>query len=238
PGYRHAPRPPGQTASDPFHPKDTENFIALAAPTYYRRRWWNPPDPFVRLAVDHLGREVMIKVVPTSSSEATIIGCLSSRPLRDHPGNHTIPVVSIQAHDTTFLVQACWGIELEVTKKSSCSLSFWAGTMLHQLLEGLTFMHEHGIIHGDIHRGNIVHNFEDARTVHDPCPVFEAFRRGPNYRLAFIDFGWSVEFRGDEPHLITCPGPSSSGGAPNSDDSFPPEMAAGLPFDPFPADVF
>lgn len=94
-----------------------------------------------------MAREVMIKAVRTGSLESQILWRLASPPLRDSPGNHTIPVVSIQdCNGTTFLVQARWGCcdyHYDVP-----TVAFWAGTQLYQLLEGLTFMHEHGVAHG------------------------------------------------------------------------------------------
>ncbi|KAJ7234877.1 hypothetical protein B0H12DRAFT_1238929 [Mycena haematopus] len=97
-------------------------------------------------------------------------------------------------------------------------------------------MHEHGVIHGDIYVGNIVCNFGNARTrpTPMPCPVFEAFKQSPNYRVAFIDFGQSLQFNSIGPRQIPCPRPLR--GPPP--ECRAPELEQCATFDPFSADVF
>ncbi|KAJ7088740.1 kinase-like domain-containing protein [Mycena belliarum] len=236
PEYHNAPRIPIPSAPSPFHPQDCEDFVfrirSYSCPGRTGRGSWRNPTAVTHLALDSSGREVIIKAVPPGSFEAQILERLATSPLRDHPENHTIPVVSILRGDhATFLVQARWGDRIATQEPSP--LSFWAGKQAYQLLQGLTFMHEHGIAHGDIYPMNIVCNFTALRTGR-PCQFFEEFKTSASYRLAFIDFGESTQLDGIGPHRISCPGrrrgPPSEFRAPElDDDRF---------FDPFSADVF
>ncbi|KAJ7257554.1 hypothetical protein B0H12DRAFT_1322822 [Mycena haematopus] len=125
-------------AQDAFRPQDTENFSFCVFPNMQRTGSdvWVNPTPAIQLALDRKGREVIIKAVRRDSSERDILERLASSPLRDSPENHTIPVVSIlDLGRTTFLVQARWGHNYGLYESS---LAFWAGTVLHQHLEGLT----------------------------------------------------------------------------------------------------
>ncbi|KAJ7252124.1 hypothetical protein B0H12DRAFT_1018236, partial [Mycena haematopus] len=148
-----------------------------------------------------------------------------------HPEYQKIPVVSILHSDgATFLVHARWGTWRFAP--SPCTLSFWAGVQACQLLRGLAFMHEHGIIHRDIYRGNIASNFRNSRT-DTPCRVFE-FKKSHSYRVAFIDFGQSRQFDSIGPHLIPCPRPLRG----PLQGCRAPELEQCSTFDPFSADVF
>ncbi|KAJ7479073.1 kinase-like domain-containing protein [Mycena latifolia] len=234
PEFDQAPPAPDSSAVAPFSPQDNEDFVFRLAPQLRRtgRDIWDYPTPFVQLAVDSRGREVIIKAVPPLSPEARITQYLTSPSRRVSPGNHTIPVVSILRHPcVTFLVQARWG---NLYYPDVPTVAHWATVVLYQLLEGLTFMHDLCIAHMDIHPGNILCNFHDFRSLSTPCPVFEDFKRHPSFRLAFIDFGASIPssealtFR--SVRLMQNAGPPPEFRAP--------ELDQGNPFDPFPVDVF
>ncbi|KAF7351359.1 Kinase-like protein [Mycena sanguinolenta] len=189
-------------ALSPFTPQDGEDFVWRHVEKTIRTPagMWRQLTPATNLALDPHTREVMIKAVPPpshsrypSNSEAQILAHLSSPELRQHPENHTIPVMSIiECERATFLVQARWGGWW--FGDAPCSIRFWAGVQAVQLLEGLAFMHERGIIHGDIYTCNIVCNFNARRTRPAPCRVFEEFKKSGNYRVAFIDFGQAMQF--------------------------------------------
>ncbi|KAJ7234881.1 kinase-like domain-containing protein [Mycena haematopus] len=233
--FHNAPRPLISPAPSPFNPKNDEDFVFRTAPYPIRtgRDMLHQRPPAIQLALDSCTREVMIKAVPPGSLEAQILERLVSPPLRQHPENHTIPVMSILHCDrATFLVQARWGSWW--LSHFPCTLSFWAGVQACQLLEGLAFMHEHGIVHGDIYVCNIVCNFGSSRTRPAPCRVFEAFKQSPNYRVAFIDFGQSLQFDSIGPHQIPCPRPLR--GPPP--ECRAPELEQCPTYDPFSADVF
>ncbi|KAF8179721.1 hypothetical protein K438DRAFT_1977089 [Mycena galopus ATCC 62051] len=115
PEWDATPRGPVLVARDAIHPQDTENFSFCFVPNLQRTGSdyiWMIVDPAIHLALGQKGREVIVKAVGRDSSEKHIIGRLTTSPLRDHPENHTIPVMSIlDLGRTTFLVQARWGSE-------------------------------------------------------------------------------------------------------------------------------
>ncbi|KAK6996315.1 kinase-like protein [Favolaschia claudopus] len=226
-------------AADSFHPRHAEDFVHTVSGRRVRtpRDMWYPPRPAVELGLDRCRRQVIIKAVAPGAAEARILERLALGPLRDHPDNHTIPIVSI-LHNiiindrATFLVHAQWGQwRLE---RTPCSLSFWAGTQAYQLLQGLAFMHDQGIAHGDLYYGNIVCNFGSLRSRDNPCLSFENFQESGNYRVAFIDFGEARDFGVSGSIQIPCPRPVSGPPA----DFRAPEIDHCKTFDPFAADVF
>jgi len=106
--------------------------------------------PLCRMGVDSLGREVYIKVVQRKSHEWQIMEFLGSPMMRPDCTNHTIPIVSILCHhdgETVFIVQAKWGTDWY---SSSIETMKELYAVTHQLLEGLAFMHRHGVGHGVI----------------------------------------------------------------------------------------
>ncbi|KAJ6599660.1 kinase-like domain-containing protein [Mycena sp. CBHHK59/15] len=243
--FDEAPPPPRSPALDPFDPRDDEDFISRIYRregdiffTHHRTRPgdWGSLTPFVHLALDSRFREVMIKAVPSGSQEERIIRHLSSTSLRRFSENHTIPVMSIfRSHDATFVVQAYWGT-LEKTHSSEVpSMSFWAAIKLYQLLEGLVFMHQHGIAHGDIYPGNLTQNFQNARSP-APCAFFHAWKNNPSYRIAYIDFEFAIRISDDTPRetfrcAVTGNGPPLGYRAPELDNK-------SSMYDPFAADVY
>ncbi|KAJ7669385.1 kinase-like domain-containing protein [Mycena polygramma] len=237
--FHEAPRPCVGPAPSPFHPQDDEDFVFRLRSKLIRtpRNMWCPPRPAIQLALETHKREVMIKAVAPRSPEAQILKRLASSPLRNDPQNHTIPVMDILHCDrATFLVHARWGSWW--SKSPPCTLAFWAGVQAYQLLGGLAFMRSNGIIHGDIYTRNILCNFSDSRSRtadHSiPCPIFENFKNGPNYRVAFIDFGQSLQFSSIGPHYI--PSPRTICGPPPGFRA--PEIDQCTTFEPFSADVF
>ncbi|KAK7006872.1 hypothetical protein R3P38DRAFT_3213616 [Favolaschia claudopus] len=213
--FHTAPRPDMTPASSPFHPTDGEDFVFRTAPHPVR----TPPN---------MWRQVIIKAVASGSIEAQVLKCLATSPLRGDPHNHTVPVVSmLHTTNTTFLVHARWGLWWSSTP---CTLEFWAGVQAVQLLQGLAFMHENGIVHGDIHPNNVLCNFSEIRT-QTPCPVFDKFKSSSSYRIAYIDFGQSMQ-------LPTTPGikiPCSEYAPPPRFRA--PELDGGATYNPFSADV-
>ncbi|KAJ7781697.1 kinase-like domain-containing protein [Mycena maculata] len=199
PEFSKAPTAPDRCAMEPFHPQEDENFVFRVVPCIRR----TAPDIWTHLAVDSMGREVMIKAVSV-----------------------------ILHHQTAFIVQARWGNWSFFPDVPT--VAFWAGIEMYQLLEGLSFMHEHGIAHGDIHPGNILCNSHDFRSSSTSCPVFENFKLSPMFRLAFIDFGASSHFiRPSESCHVPCL--RNTGPPP---EFRAPELDHGSSFNPFLADVF
>ncbi|KAJ7938686.1 kinase-like domain-containing protein [Mycena leptocephala] len=225
--YRNMRRAPSRAALLPFLPGKDETFVHCCFNMPARDDNWSEIFPLMRLAVDSIGREVFVKAVPHISEEWRIISFLAS--LNHEPHNHTIPVVKIlRYNDAVFIVQARWGSRpfhppLEPHE--------WVG-VAYQLLEGLAFMHKHGIGHGDLHPGNIVCNYHNARSNVRKCPAYADFKNGPNFRIAFIDFGAAVRFSGAD----RCVAYREAIGP---DDVYrSPEQDSGGEFDLFAADIY
>ena len=104
--------------------------------------------PLCRMGFDSLGREVCVKAVEKKSHEWQILEFLGSPTLRPDRTNHTIPIVSILHHhdrETVFIVQAKWGTEWLIPDLETVKDLY---VVTRQLLEGLAFMHRHGVGHG------------------------------------------------------------------------------------------
>ncbi|KAJ6595409.1 kinase-like domain-containing protein [Mycena sp. CBHHK59/15] len=225
--YREMLRAPSHSALFPFVPGKDEAFVHSWVQRPPRDRDYNHISPLIRLAVDSMGRHVLVKAVPEASQEWRIIGVLTS--LNYDPQNHTIPVVDILHCDgTAFIVQARWG---DQPLYPSLNVREWV-MVAYQLLEGLVFMHKHGIGHGDLHIGNIVCNYHSLRSEAERCPAYAAFKKSSSFRMAFIDFGTSVQFSGEAHSVPHRPfvGPSKPYRSPEQDD--------GNDFDLFAADVY
>ncbi|KAJ7590760.1 hypothetical protein C8J56DRAFT_1134531 [Mycena floridula] len=137
PAYDAAPLPPRCPPSDSFHPKDTEDFVPrLRTPSKMEKFSQRIPSGY--LGIDPFGRNVHVKAVQTSSSEHRIVDFLSSPELRSDPWNHTIPYVS---------TVAWWGRWWTSPPIDALASRL---SMVLDLMEDLTFMHEHNVAHGDI----------------------------------------------------------------------------------------
>jgi len=188
------------------------------------------------LAADSCCRNVFLEVVPTESPTFRILHLLSTNPLRADPRNHTIPCVKfIPAGHWTFISQACWGDTWSWPFFDSMNTRL---EMARQLIEGVAFMHENQIGHGDIHTGNILFNHSNSRPkemvssgeLNTPIVPFHSTF---DFRMAFIDFECAVHFqRGIEPLVRPNMVPPSHTAAPE-------QLKEGEEtYDMFSADVF
>ncbi|KAJ7820825.1 kinase-like domain-containing protein [Mycena olivaceomarginata] len=119
-------------------------------------------------------------------AEIDIITFLNSPKLRACPDNHTIPILDkIVTEEWTFIVMPYWPRPVHACIPAEVEDHF---NRLTQALEGLSFMHRHGVIHRDISVGNMLLN------VHYGVPgVYSSFtRRG--IALAYIDLGCASRF--------------------------------------------
>ncbi|KAJ7244066.1 kinase-like domain-containing protein [Mycena rebaudengoi] len=226
---------PKRPAPDPFHPQDDEDFVHRLAtdweqPHLIRRPGFVQESIFLHLALDPYFRHVIIKVVPAGSEELQIMKELSSYPLRADSRNHTIPVLRfICGVRVEFAVQACWGEHWTWPPFDSVQSRF---EMARQLLEGLQFMHDNNITHGDIHPRNIVWNRSDKRPLEVRKPGLEKplFHSQFGFRMAYIDFGAAMKVSIGRRSLGTGIRPPSKWSAP--------EQLLDEPYDACAADVF
>ncbi|KAJ7291710.1 WD40-repeat-containing domain protein [Mycena rebaudengoi] len=217
-----------RAAVEPFYPRNDEDFVHRLDGD------WNPSvkvrdraitffqeNVFINLALDQYLRHVIVKVIMAGSIELQILKHLSSDPLRSDPRNHTIPVLQfIPCNGFEFSVQACW-YEHWQSPPFDCARSRFE--MARQLLEGLVFMHEQFIAHGDIHPRNILWNH--APTFYEPSRHSKF-----SFRMAYIDFGGGMIFSAENRHS------RGSGVRPPSAWAAP-ELSLSQPYDLCAADV-
>ncbi len=192
--------------------------------------------PIGYFALDCQCHYIYIKVVPLSSSEWQIIQFLSTDPLRADIRNHTILNMSIiPAGEWVFFVQAFWYDNWVLPPFDTVNSRL---KMSRQLLEGLAFMHEHGIGHGDIHPGNLLWNHDGTRgngvsCFVEPGHIAVPFQSTFDVRFAFIDFGFLVRFDpGDTKHL------AEPGHCPPDEFAAPEQFRTGEQYDLFALDVY
>ncbi|KAJ7808020.1 kinase-like domain-containing protein [Mycena olivaceomarginata] len=195
PRYDLVPAAPRDPARNAFQPNDAEDFVHRVPKSPRRLRnmtFWMPTG---HVGVDARGRNIFIKAVRASSEEWRIIKYLSTGANRRNSWNRTIPQVSfIPANEWIFIVQAYWGSLWDCPPWDSIPTRL---ILARQLIEGLCFMHMHGIAHCDLHPGNVVCNHEDLHPPHTRWPpgtTQPAFQSTFNFQLAFIDFEAATRF--------------------------------------------
>jgi len=177
----------------------------------------------------------------TSQNEVDITRLFSSEELAGHPENHCIPLLDVlrspDEPDVTFLVEL-WVTNYDWPRFSSVAEYV---DFMDQILEGLAFMHRHGVAHRDCTPPNIR---MDMRRLHPKVPFHPVrpiksidgrlfseplTRSQAEVKYYFIDFGISSRF-GEESasRLVT--------GIDGRDQDIP-ELSDTIPYDPFKVDV-
>ena len=154
-------------------------------------------------------KRVIVKAVCARSRELSVIRLLSTAPLCDDPRNHTIPVFDIVEPpdcDIAFIVMEEWSAQFPSHICSPTCLL----TALRQCIEGVVFMHEHGIAHLDI-------SLRNTLTDYDGHYSFIDFELSRCYGMADIGRHRITGCRGTE---------------------VPPELELGGESDPFKVDVW
>ncbi|KAF8147300.1 hypothetical protein K438DRAFT_1989712 [Mycena galopus ATCC 62051] len=211
-------------ALDPFRPTDKENFVHHLYPrTLHSSRNFSSyqPSVIVCFGIDQHQRQVVLKAVPSDSSELKALRLLSGPALRADKRNRVIPVLDFveTAHDFS----PVW----DMTTR---------GELAMKLTETLQFLHENGVAHGDIHPLNIVINHLDSRNF--SASSENDFRLSFNPEYAYIDFESAHIFA---PGTSSCVSPLTS---PPDGISSPEQDAAAadeddnLHIDVFAADVY
>ncbi|KAJ7115391.1 kinase-like domain-containing protein [Mycena epipterygia] len=183
-------------APDPFHPGDREGFVHLydtdedtnQSCGIHQTTGWVTQCSSLKMAYDSQDRVCALKALHNSRgrAEIDIISFLNSPKLRSCSDNHTIPILdTIVTEEWTFIAMPYWPRSVHASIPWEVDDYF---NRLAQALEGLCFMHRHGIIHRDISVGNMLLN------VHYGVPgVYSSFARR-NIALAYIDFGGACRF--------------------------------------------
>ncbi|KAJ6568619.1 kinase-like domain-containing protein [Mycena capillaripes] len=182
-------------ARDPFRPRSRDGFVHLfdtdgnlTQNGIHQTTGWVTQCASLKMAYDATDRVCAVKVLHNSRSRAEIdiITFLNSPKIRACPDNHTIPVLDkIVTEEWTFIVMPYWPRSVQTWIPWEVEDYF---NRLAQALEGLSFMHRHGIIHRDISVGNMLLN------VHYSVPgIYSSFARH-NIALAYIDLGCACRF--------------------------------------------
>ncbi|KAJ7715441.1 kinase-like domain-containing protein [Mycena maculata] len=205
-------------AVDPFNPKDTEFFVYSGdAPDMLSTRLsaWQPCVE-VCFGMDHLQRPVVFKALLPQSTELTVLRFLTMSCQREDKRNRVIPILDfLDTTDLVIVVMPSWGFDWHLPP---CGNASTRADMAIQLTEGLQFLHDRGIAHGDIHVGNILFNHGAFRPFHERAPERE-FRLDAKVAYAFIDFGSASIFsHGDPPFGTPITVPPESVRAPEQAD--------------------
>ncbi|KAJ6619292.1 kinase-like domain-containing protein [Mycena sp. CBHHK59/15] len=183
-------------AQNPFRPRNGENFVSMYdiddnLNQISDTTGWMTQCPSLKMGYDAQDRIVALKALHNSRARAEIdlITFLNAPTMRACPDNHTIPLLDkIVTEEWTFIVMPYWPRSVQACIPWEVEDYF---NRLAQALEGLCFMHRHGIIHRDISVGNMLLN------VHYGVPgVYSSFTRR-NIALAYIDFGCACRFNPD-----------------------------------------
>ncbi|KAI0676773.1 kinase-like domain-containing protein [Trametes maxima] len=186
------------------------------------------------------GTLVYLKKVPSSSHELEILSYLSSEEMRHDPRNHCVPLLDVlQDHSdpsTVFMVMPF----LRYIDSPQFETVDDTLECLDQVLEGLVFIHDHGVAHRDCAFKNIMmdasslypqgfHPVSQTKLpdVSDTAPTLS--RSAAPVRYYFIDFGISTRFTPNSSRLVL--------GAMGLDQE-PPELSEDVPYDPFKLDIF
>ncbi|PPQ78844.1 hypothetical protein CVT25_010630 [Psilocybe cyanescens] len=159
----------------------------------------------IAYAQDSLNRHVVIKIVPAGTEEYRILRFLNEQKLETLKDNCVIPVLDLlPVEGFWFVVMPRWGYSINLPYMG---YMHEVVTIIHSLLkvglvvclfcvtdgfrkQGLAYLHEHNIVHGDIAQRNFLVN-------HFSCETHQNQKRAnlrSNQRLlyAIIDFDFSV----------------------------------------------
>ncbi|KAJ7583428.1 hypothetical protein C8J56DRAFT_894116 [Mycena floridula] len=141
-----------------------------------------PLPPAVKCFWDREKRDVVLKMV--HGNELKILQYLNTPEMRANPMNRTIPVLEFITYEAlTFAVMPLWQTNIVGLAPDFADVR----QLMHlcrNLLEGLVFLHEHRIVHGDIDSRNMAFN-----AIFDPLDEYPTGLVDPgDTEFVFIDF--------------------------------------------------
>jgi len=187
------------------------------------------------------GALVYVKRVQTAGTELQIASMFSSEHLRNDPKNHCVPILDAFQDDgddsSSYMVMPF----LRAIDEPAFELVDDVISFADQILEGLVFLHQHGVAHRDCTHGNILMDasamypmgfhpvndmyLPDAQTSATPLP-----RSTIPVKYYFVDFGISSLITSDV-HTKLVLGDAGQ-------DREVPELSNIVPYDPFKVDIF
>ncbi|KAJ7172965.1 hypothetical protein C8R43DRAFT_874124 [Mycena crocata] len=188
------------------------------------------------------GKKVVLKRVKTKSKELKMAQLLSSNTMRQDPRNRTIPIIDIITlpHEPKIsLLVMMYGRRINYPPFHCRKEVFDA---VRQLLQGMEFMHEHNIVHGDVATQNIImdesrvvpngSHFCKSRTHHGHSSLFSWRNRCSVSPVDYyyIDFELTTHYPIGNDHAEAL-GNYGSWRKPI------PELSASVPYNPFKVDI-
>ncbi|KAJ7080930.1 hypothetical protein B0H15DRAFT_474123 [Mycena belliarum] len=187
-------------------------------------------------------KKVVLKRVETGSLELQMLQLLDSETMRKDPRNRTVPLldtISLPHNPGTVLMVMMYGRRFHYPPFHCREELFDA---LSQLLQGMEFMHEHNIVHGDAAIQNII--MDETRVVPKGSHFLAERTHSGHSRLFswknrcsvapvnyyYIDFGLTFHFPAGV-NDATMVGYYGSWRKPI------PELSATVPYNPFKVDV-
>ncbi|EKM49303.1 uncharacterized protein PHACADRAFT_131824 [Phanerochaete carnosa HHB-10118-sp] len=187
------------------------------------------------------GQLVYVKRVTTGDEESRIVSMFSAPPLSSDPRNHCVPVLDLFQDDEDPTVSYLVMPFLRLMDDPPFQVIDNIVDFVDQILEGLVFIHEHGVAHRDCALNNLM---MDARPLFprgfhplqllslpdlsDRAPMRSRTEAAVKYY--YIDFGISVHIPPNvHPKLIV--------GELGRDQEVP-ELSSNVPYDPFKVDIF
>lgn len=185
------------------------------------------------------GKLVYIKAIHTDSEELKILRLLQSLP--SDPMNHCVPLLDYFADagnpELSFIVMPYLQFMEEPPFETVANVV----DFVDQMLDGLTFLHAHGVAHRDCSQANIMIDPEPiypsgfhpvSRT---RLPDLSGFatnlsRTEVTLKYYYIDFGISVYIPPESTQRLVV--------GEDGRDQDPPELSEDVPYDPFKLDVF
>ncbi|KZV68696.1 hypothetical protein PENSPDRAFT_609714 [Peniophora sp. CONT] len=184
---------------------------------------------------------VYIKRVRSGDQESTIAYLLSSDRFRMDSRNHSVPILDMFVDDEDPGISYMVMPFLRYFNSPDFQTVGEIIDFVDQILEGLAFMHEHGVAHRDCSMPNILMDGERMypqgfHPVHSMVlPDGETWARPytrsqVGVRYYFVDYGISSYFPPDQPRGFV------TGNLGRDQDV--PELSKTVPYDPFPVDIF
>ncbi|KAI0643709.1 hypothetical protein C8Q79DRAFT_1120660 [Trametes meyenii] len=189
------------------------------------------------------GKLVYLKRVASTSPELSLCRYFSSQELRRDPRNHCVPLLDVILHPMDPAVSFMVMPFLRYVDRPPFETVEDVMDCGEQLLEGLLFMHEHGVAHRDCAYPNVM---MDATALYPQGfhPVYQDFSPDINHYAPLaprssvqvtyflVDFGISSQFsvHADESTRRVL-------GKDGIEDTVP-ELSDDVPYDPFKTDVY
>ncbi|KAH0585681.1 hypothetical protein H2248_008892 [Termitomyces sp. 'cryptogamus'] len=148
----------------------------------------------IAFAQDAQGQHVAVKAVLDGSEEFRILQYLHNQgvPRSMDDFHYVIPVLDLLACEGHWLaVMPRWGVHPLLPRCRSFKEVFH---VVHCLLKGLTYLHKHRIVHGDIKSDNILVDHVNIDLYDFYSPYRQSLRSQGELTYAFYDFGCSTMF--------------------------------------------